>query len=105
MFSSTVESFGMPVIESMACGTPVLTSTVSALPEVAGECALLVNPEDTEDIAEGIRILINDHKLRESFRFMGLSRSKMFLWSKVASAYISIMQNSIKRGDEYAMRK
>lgn len=83
-FPSRYEGFGLPVLEAMACGTPVLTSNVSALPEVAGEAALLVDPEDPEAIAEGLRRLLLEDDLRERLREAGLRRVARFDWDETA---------------------
>jgi glycosyltransferase involved in cell wall biosynthesis len=69
------EPFGLSVIEAMACGTAVLTSNVSSLPEVAGDAALVVDPADTHEIAEGLRTLLSDDDLRGTLARAGLSRA------------------------------
>jgi glycosyltransferase involved in cell wall biosynthesis len=81
---SLYEGFGLPVVEAMACGTPVLTSTVSALPETAGGAALLIDPRDQEAIAGGMERLLADPPLRERLRVAGLARSKEFSWKRTA---------------------
>lgn len=81
---SLYEGFGLPVLEAMAVGTPVLTSNVSSIPEVAGNAALLVNPYNTEDIAKGIQVLHTDSLVRESYIAKGVERSKEFTWQKTA---------------------
>ena len=85
LFPSLYEGFGLPVIEAMACGTPVLTSNISSLPEVAGNAALLVNPHSIDDIRFGIERLVNDAEFRASLSALGLERSKLFRWDRVAS--------------------
>lgn len=82
---SLYEGFGIPVIEAMACGTPVITSTVTSLPEVADDAALLVDPNDSESIANGIETIINDKTLRDTFIQKGLERAKFFSWDKTAA--------------------
>jgi glycosyltransferase involved in cell wall biosynthesis len=84
VFPSLYEGFGMPVLEAMACGTPVLTSTTTSLPEVAGDAALLVNPHDTQAIANGLARLACDTSLRESLRARGLERVATFSWARCA---------------------
>ncbi len=79
-FPSLDEGFGMPVLEAMARGIPVLTSNRSALPEVSGDAALLVDPANTEDIANGLRRLIANESLRQSLRGKGLQRATQFSW-------------------------
>lgn len=84
LFPSLYEGFGMPVLEAMACGTPVLTSSTSALPEVAGDAALLVDPGDTDAIADAIARLAADPGLRAELRGRGLARAAQFTWERCA---------------------
>lgn len=81
VFPSLYEGFGLPVIEAMACGIPVLTSNTTSLPEVAGDAAVLVNPDSVDDIAEGIQLLCNDSGLRDTLRAKGLLQAAKFSWS------------------------
>jgi glycosyltransferase involved in cell wall biosynthesis len=83
-FPSLDEGFGMPVLEAMAAGTPVVTSARSALPEVAGEAAVLVDPGDTEAIGMALRRLAGKEDLRRDFAFRGLARARLFTWEKAA---------------------
>jgi glycosyltransferase involved in cell wall biosynthesis len=84
VFPSLWEGFGIPVIEAMACSTPVLTSNNSALPEVAGGAAVLIDPYSVEDIASGMYKLFSDATLRQSLRAKGLERAKFFTWRRTA---------------------
>jgi len=79
-FPSLDEGFGMPLLDAMALGVPILASNVSALPEVTGDAALLVDPVDTNAIAEGLRKLVGDPHLREQLVQKGLARSREFTW-------------------------
>jgi len=81
-FPSLDEGFGMPVLDAMAHGLPVLTSNVSAMPEVAGDAALLVNPADTTSIAEGLVRLTEDQPLRQRLAQQGLLHSEGFTWER-----------------------
>lgn len=83
-FPSLYEGFGMPVIEAMACGAPVLTSNVSSLPEVAGNCAVLCDPLSEFSIAKGLYRLITEPELREELTEKGLERSRHFTWEESA---------------------
>jgi glycosyltransferase involved in cell wall biosynthesis len=84
VYPSLYEGFGLPVLEAMACGTPVLTSNVSAMPEVAGDAALLVDPYDVTAIAGGMTALIDDDDLRDRLRRSGLERARAFTWEETA---------------------
>lgn len=83
VFPSLAEGFGLPVIEAMACGTPVLVSAVSCLPEVAGDAALFFNPEDPADIARTMKLILNPD-LRYDLRQKGLQRARLFTWKNAA---------------------
>lgn len=92
-YPSLYEGFGLPVIEAMACGTAVLTSGISALPEVAGEAALLVDPWSVEEIAAGIEHLLGNEGLRDEFRRRGLARAATFTWERATQALLSELNN------------
>ena len=80
VFPSLYEGFGLPPLEAMASGTPVVTSNVSSLPEVAGNAAELVDPYDTRSIADGIHRVLTDEGLRTDLRRRGLARAHQFSW-------------------------
>ncbi|MGB2695039.1 MAG: glycosyltransferase family 1 protein [Dehalococcoidia bacterium] len=83
-FPSLYEGFGLPVLEAMACGAPVLTSNVSATAEVAGDAALLVDPHDTLAITAALDRLLSDAELRAELRSKGLDRARQFSWQRAA---------------------
>ncbi|MFM2125931.1 MAG: hypothetical protein RL328_2382 [Acidobacteriota bacterium] len=85
-FPSLDEGFGMPVLDAMARGVPVVTSNRSAMPEVAGDAALLVDPERVEAIAEALRSLASDRALQNDLRTRGLARARQFSWASAADA-------------------
>lgn len=80
VFASLYEGFGLPVLEAMACGTPVVTSNTSSLPEIAGDAALLVDPNSVDEIALGMDRILNDTSLRNKLRSKGLERAAHFTW-------------------------
>jgi len=80
VFPSLYEGFGLPPLEAMASGTPVVTSNVSSLPEVAADAAVLVDPYDPDAIADGIERVLTDERLRRSLRTKGLARARQFSW-------------------------
>jgi len=96
-FPSLHEGFGVPVLEAMACGTPVLTSTVSALPELAGDAAVLVNPLCVEDIARGIARLLNDASLRRSLKERGFKRVDQFRPDRLAEQTVNTYDRVLRQ--------
>lgn len=96
-FPSLDEGFGMPVLDAMARGLPVLTSSVSAMPEVAGDAGLLVDPQDVTSIAEGLRRLTADTALREQLTRAGLARVQQFSWEKSVGATWNVYQELLGR--------
>jgi glycosyltransferase involved in cell wall biosynthesis len=84
VFPSLYEGFGLPVLEAMACGAPVLTSNVSATAEVAGDAALLVDPQSRDEIREGMRRLLADAQLRRELARRGIERADAFSWRRAA---------------------
>lgn len=84
VYPSLYEGFGLPPLEAMACGAPVVTSGSTSIPEVTGNAALYVDPHETESIAEGLRLVLGDADLRASLRAAGLERAKVFSWDDSA---------------------
>lgn len=84
------EGFGIPVLEALACGTPLVTSNVSSLPEVAGDAALLVSPHDVEDLAQALHRLLTDQELRTTLRQRGLAQAQRFTWQRAAETVLGI---------------
>lgn len=93
LYTSLRESFGIPLLEAMACGTPVISSNTSAIPEVAGSGAILVNPEKPEAIAEQLLRLEQDSSFRDTQIAYGLERVKTFSWEQTARQLLNIYTN------------
>lgn len=91
VFPSLWEGFGLPVLEAMACGTPVITSHISSLPEVVEEAAILVNPYNSNEITEAMQMLANDANLRSHFRTLSLNQASKFSWKKTGLATREIL--------------
>ncbi len=90
LYPSFIESFGIPILEAMACGAPVITSNVFAMPEIAGDAALLVDPKDPTSIATAMGRLFQDQQLRASLREKGFLQVARFSWRKMALDYLEI---------------
>jgi glycosyltransferase involved in cell wall biosynthesis len=94
-FVPLFEGFGIPVLEAFACGTPVITSNTTSLPEVAGGAALLCNPYEIDSISEAMHKLSSNEELRNSLISKGLERKKAFSWDKTASILWTSIENSL----------
>jgi glycosyltransferase involved in cell wall biosynthesis len=92
LYPSNLEAFPIPVTEAMACGTPILTSNVNGLKEIAGDAALLMDPSDTGSIANGITQILSDPQLRESLSRKGLQRSSLFTWDLCAQHTLALFE-------------
>jgi glycosyltransferase involved in cell wall biosynthesis len=97
LYPSLYEGFGLPVLESMACGCPVVTSNTSSLPEVAGDAAILVNPRDPTAIAKAMHRVISDLALREVLIARGLERARSFSWFRTASETCDVYRAVLSR--------
>jgi glycosyltransferase involved in cell wall biosynthesis len=93
LYPSRLEGFGLPVLEAFACGTPVITSNTTSLPEVAGNAALLVNPEDPEAIADAVQKAMEKPALRRQLVERGLKRAKLFTWEKTAKETLLVYES------------
>jgi glycosyltransferase involved in cell wall biosynthesis len=94
VFPSLYEGFGMPVLEAMASGTPVITSTTSALPEVASDAALLVDPIDVTAIANAMHRLDTDDVVYDSLRQRGLAHAATFTWARTAAQTLDVLRGA-----------
>jgi glycosyltransferase involved in cell wall biosynthesis len=92
-FPSLYEGFGIPLLEAMACGCPIVTATTCAPPEVAGDAACLVDPLEVEQIATGIRTMLNDAHLRETKIRRGLARVAHYSWERCAQEVLALFES------------
>lgn len=98
VFPSLYEGFGFPVVEAMRCGTPVITSTTSSLPEVAGDAALLVNPRDEAEIAQAIDRIVTDEALRAALIERGYEQAGRFTWQRAAEQTLRVLEQAAGAG-------
>ena len=92
VYPSLYEGFGLPVLEAMSCGCPVVTSNVSSIPEVVGNAGILVNPSSFEELAQAILKVVKDRELREDLVKKGLKRAKIFSWEKAAKETFIVLE-------------
>ena len=92
VFASLYEGFGLPVLEAMACGCPVITSKVTSIPEVGGDSVLYIDPERVDSITDGMEQMLSDRELRTNLSHAGLERAKLFSWSKTAQNICQILE-------------
>lgn len=92
VYPSVYEGFGLPPLEAMACGTPVITSNVSSLPEVVGDAAVLVDPYDIDALSSAMVRVLSDATLRDTLREKGLARSKMFSREETARQTLQVYE-------------
>jgi len=92
LYPSNLEAFPIPLTEAMACGTPILTSNVNGLKEIAGDAALLIDPSDTEGIANGMARILSNSELRESLSRKGLERSSHFSWDLCTKSTLALLE-------------
>ncbi len=95
VFASLYEGFGLPPLEAMACGCPVIVSDNSSLPEVCGEAAYYVNPENPSDISDAIITVLNNNTLRNELINNGLKRAKQFSWTNSATEHLNVLEHVI----------
>lgn len=95
-YPSLFEGFGLPILEAMACGTPVVTSNISSMPEVAGDAALKVDPNNIHDLKQAFEKVLTDKKLAKDLRRLGLSRAVQFTWEKSGQQLATLLRSLVK---------
>jgi len=95
IFPSFYEGFGLPILEAMACGTPVISSNSSSMPEVGGDAIIYCNPHSVDDIRDKIKMVLGDKALQEKLISKGLERAKEFSWEKSANEHIRVFESLI----------
>ncbi len=95
VFPSLNEGFGMPVVEAMSLGAPVITSNVSSLPEAAGDAGLLVNPHNVDEISHAMEMVFTDTTLRKTLIEKGYAQAKKFSWTKTAQEYLILLEKTV----------
>ena len=91
-FPSLFEGFGLPIVEAMKCGVPVITSNISSMPEICGDAGIKIDPKDTHDIANAMNKIDSDESLREKLIKLGLERSKIFNWKAASKQLTKILK-------------
>lgn len=94
VYPSVYEGFGFPILESMACGTPVVASNISSIPEVAGDAAILVDPTNVNELASAIHSVLTDVNLRQTLTCKGLERARSFSWQETACNTLKVYQEA-----------
>jgi glycosyltransferase involved in cell wall biosynthesis len=90
VYPSIYEGFGLPPLEAMACGAPVITSNTSALPEVVGDAATVIDPHDSEELCQAMRMVLGNGSRRSKMRQQGLERAKRFSWERAARETLAV---------------
>jgi glycosyltransferase involved in cell wall biosynthesis len=103
LFPSLYEGFGIPPLEAMACGTPVLSADKASLPEVLGDAALLINPESVDEICMGMERLAVDRALRSELSRKGSERVKIYTWERSAHILKGIYEELVTLEERHAV--
>ncbi len=105
VFPALYEGFGIPPLEAMACGAPIVCSNRASLPEVTGEAALTVDPDDVDALAEAMRRVLTDTVLREELRARSLKQAARFSWRKTASETVAVYEEALARSKQGESRR
>jgi len=90
LYPSFYEGFGLPILEAMQCGTPVITSDATSMPEVAGKAALLVNPNEPKELKAAMHEVYRDDQLKSELIQKGFAQAKKFSWTKAAKEFLAL---------------
>ncbi len=93
LYPSNLEAFPIPIVEAMACGTPIITSNANGLQEIAGDAALFVDPGDPQSICDAICRVLSDSRLRATLSTKGLARSSRFTWDACARETLAVLES------------
>ena len=102
VYPSLYEGFGLPVLEAMAQGCPVITSNVSSLPEVVGDAAVLIDPLNTTELAQAMIKVLTDDELKREMSIKGINRAKLFSWERTAERYVEVFDRVLMKGLPFA---
>jgi len=97
IYPSIYEGFGIPVLEAMSCGTPVVTSNISSMPEIIGDAGLTINPKDSNELFQAIKTLLINKDLRKKYGKKGLERSRKFTWKNCAKITLATYEEVFKK--------
>lgn len=95
VYPSLYEGFGLPVLEALACGIPVITSNVSSMPEVAGDAGILVNPRRVDELADALWRILTDRELHDELARKGVERAQMFSWTRTARETLAVYEQVV----------
>jgi glycosyltransferase involved in cell wall biosynthesis len=98
IYPSLYEGFGLPPLEALACGTPVITTAVSSMPEHVGQAGLLIPPGDEEALTQAIIHLLNDQELKSRLAILGPQQAAQFTWTRTARQTLQVYENVLKNG-------
>jgi glycosyltransferase involved in cell wall biosynthesis len=99
VYPSLYEGFGLPPLEAMACGVPIITSNTSSLPEVVGNAGIMVDPNDIESLSDEMYRVLKDKELNRQMRRDGLKRSNMFTWEKMVNEVLEVYNEAFSRNN------